>query len=77
LLETVNPSALELSPEARELTALGLAPLPVESRRLTSFFDLEKPVRDSQVLPDGHFGQEKPLGYLRLREALGDEPQDL
>jgi hypothetical protein len=77
LLETVNPSALELSPEARELTALGLAPLPVESRRLDSILDPEKPVRGSQVLLDGHFGQEKQLGYLRVGGALGDEPQDL
>ncbi len=48
--ETVNPSALELSPEAREFTALGLAPLPVESRRLNSVLDPEKLLGDSQVL---------------------------
>jgi hypothetical protein len=64
---------VELSPEARELTALGLAPLPVESRSLDSVLDPEKPVRDSQALLDGRFGQEKPLGYLRVGEALGDE----
>jgi hypothetical protein len=54
-----------------------LSPLPVESRRLDSILDLEKPVPDSQVLLDGHFRQEKPLGYLRVGEALGDELQDL
>jgi hypothetical protein len=75
--ETVTLSALEFSPEAREFTAPGLAPLPVESRRLNSVLDPERLLGDSQVLLDGHFGQEKPLGYLRVGESLGDELQDL